>query len=205
MITGLYIPGTSLFHRAPAGLKVLVLLGAGIAVVLIDDLPTLCAVSMVVVAMYVGVARLGWRPVWTSAKAIMLWLVVIAVAQVLYADLEAAAATVLRLLILVWTASLVSYTTRLDDMTAVLESGLRWTQVFGVSPQRVAFMIALTLRLIPAVFELSRGVREAQRARGVDATIVTAVTPALTRVLAHADHVAEALSARGYDRWGAPE
>ncbi len=204
MITGLYIPGGSLLHRLPAGVKLTLLVVAGLGITLIDTVLTLSVTALAVVAAYPFAARLGWQPVWRATKAILIWLFFIAVAQALIADLTAAATTVLRLLILVWTASLVTYTTRLEDMMSVLERVLVWARPLGVSPQRSAFMIALTIRLIPALFDLAREVREAQRARGVEASVVTAVAPSLTRVLAHADTVSEALIARGYDRWDAP-
>ena len=203
MIAGLYIPGESVLHRCSAGAKLIALAVAGVGLVAIDSPALLCALAIVVAASYSAFAGLGLAPVWQATRALLVWLVLIALAQVWFADVTAAATTVLRLLILIWSAALVTYTTRLSDMAAVLERGLSVLRPLGVSPERSAFMIALTVRLIPALFGIAREVRDAQRARGLDGNVFTAVVPALTRVFAHADKVSDALTARGYDRWDA--
>lgn len=203
MITGLYIPGHSLLHRTPAGLKVWALLCAGIAIVLIDSIPVLIGVAALVIASYSALANLSVRTVWSATRGILIWLLFIALAQTWVVGVESAAVTMLRLLTLVWLASLITYTTRIDNMMAVLERGLTWAKPVGISPQRSAFLIALTIRLIPALFSIVREVQEGQRARGIELSAISIVSPALTRVLAHADTVADALTARGFDRWDA--
>jgi len=203
VITGLYIPGHSLLHRTPAGLKVSALLYAGIAIVLVGSIPVLSGAAALVIASYSALANLGVRTVWSATRGILIWLLFIALAQTWVVGVESAAVTMLRLLVLVWLASLITYTTRIDDMMAVLERGLTWAKPVGISPQRSAFLIALTIRLIPALFSIVREVQEGQRARGIESSAVSIVTPALTRVLAHADTVADALTARGFDRWDA--
>lgn len=201
MITGLYIPGDSLLHRCPAGVKLIALVLIGIGLIAIDNLFLLCALAVVVAASYSAFAGLGVAPVWQATRAVLVWLALIVLAQALLAGVEAAAETVVRLLILIWSAALVSYTSRLSDMAAVLERGLAAFKPLGVQPEKTAFMIALTLRLVPAIFAIARDVRDAQRARGVDASVVTAIVPALTRIMAHADAISDALTARGYERW----
>ena len=62
-------------------------------------------------------------------------------------------------------------------------------------------MIALTIRLIPALSDVVQDVRDAQRARGIENSIIASVVPVLTRVFQQADAMSEALEARGYERW----
>ena len=50
---------------------------------------------------------------------------------------------------------------------------------------------------MPVLARLAAGVREAQRARGARAGIVTFVVPFLVVSLKHADELGEALTARG--------
>ena len=117
------------------------------------------------------------------------------------ADIQTAISVILRLTALVWTAALVTYTTRLTDMSDVIARLCVPLRPLGVSPHRVAFLMALTIRLIPAVFDTVREVRDAQRARGLERSYLAAFVPVMTRVLRQADVLSDALVARGFDRW----
>lgn len=201
MNVGLYVPGKSIVHRLGAGTKVFLLMALGICLVLIDSLSVLTTLVVGIGLSYVVLARLGYTRLWQTTRPLLIWLVFIGAAQAYIAGAETALLIMLRLLALVWTAALVTLTTRLSDMTDYLVYLCRWLRPLGVSPTRVAFMISLTLRLIPALADVVQEVREAQKARGLERSIIAAVVPVLTRVLHQADAMSDALLARGYDRW----
>lgn len=201
MIVGLYVPGDSVLHRLDAGAKILLLMGLAVGLVLTSSPQLLSAVLAGIGLSFVGIAGLGTRRLWQATRPLIIWLVFIGVAQTILAGGETALIILLRLLALVWASVLVTLTTRLTDMTDRLVSVCRWLRPLGVSPNRVAFMISLTLRLIPALGDVVQEVRDAQRARGLERSLIAAAVPVLIRVFRQADAMSEALLARGYDRW----
>ena len=199
MIVGLYEPGCSFLHRQRPGLKLLVLFALGVGLVLVHSLPALLFICIFIAVTYVCVA--GLSRLWQATRPFLIWLVLIGVAQAFVSDMDSALRVLLRLVTLVWAAFLITQTTRLSDMTESLVSLCRVLHPLGVSPNRVAFMIALTVRLIPALSELVREVRDSQRARGLERSVFATVVPVLTRILQQTDVMSDALTARGYDRW----
>ncbi|WP_126975375.1 CbiQ family ECF transporter T component [Frigidibacter oleivorans] len=103
----------------------------------------------------------------------------------------------LRLLAAVALANLVTLTTRFDAMMALLVrllSPLRW---LGLNPARPAFAAVLVLRFTPVLAEKGARLAEAWRARSPRRPGWQILMPWIVMALDDADHVAEALKARG--------
>ena len=102
-----------------------------------------------------------------------------------------------------WSAFLIAnvlvLTTRLETLLDSAERGLRPVARLGVSPERVALALALAITTIPVLTRISRDVREAQRARGLGASLTRFTVPFLVGALKHADELGEALTARGIE------
>jgi biotin transport system permease protein len=199
----LYVPRSSALHRAPAGAKLLALAAVSVLVFAVPTLPVVAGVFVGVVALGVGVARLPVAVLGRQARAVAWWLVALFVLHSLVTDVPTGALTVLRLLALVLAAAVVTATTRVTAMVAVVErvcGPLRWV---GVRPARIGLVIAMALRFIPLITERADRIREAQAARGGSARglrgLATLVVPLLVQVLQLASTVSEALDARGAD------
>jgi biotin transport system permease protein len=195
---GLYVPGTSLLHRTPAGAKLLALVAAGVATVVVrHGWQVLVALGLVLV----GYAAAGLRPA-VAARQLrpLLWVLVgTAAVHVVVSGWERAAVVVGVLAALVMLASLVTLTTRTTELVDAVVLGCRPLRVLGVDPERVGLMIALGLRCVPVVVGLAEEVRDAQRARGLTASPRAFAVPLIVRSLRHADALGEALTARGLD------
>lgn len=200
-MTGLYVPGQSWLHRQRAWLKLLVLFLLGAALIVIDQILVLGATLFVIGFIFVVVGDLGVSRLWTATRPLLPWLAVIFVAQIWLADVASGLRITVRLVALVWAAALVTHTTRLTEMSDVFAGILQVMKPLGVSPDRIAFLCALTIRLVPALFDTLQQVREAQRARGIERSYVTAFVPVLIQVIRQADTMSDALVARGFDRW----
>ena len=151
MTLALYVPRGSPVHRLPAGAKLLCL--AALAVVLFV-LPTLTAAGVALAGVLtVGLlaARLPVAVLARQARAVRWWLVALLVVHALTTDLLTGVHVALRLLTLVLAAAVVTATTRVSAMVAVVEricGPLRW---FGVRPARIGLVIAMALRFIPLI------------------------------------------------------
>jgi biotin transport system permease protein len=194
---GVFHPGTSLVHRAPALVKLGVLALIVTTVALLGSLAWLGVASVLVVALF-AVARVPFALAWRQVVPI-LWVLAFAVpVQVFFGGWETAALMALRLVLAVALAALYTLTTpvsaTLDAMQALLRPFRRW-----VDADRVGLALALTIRCVPLLAELVREVLEARKARGAEGSIVALAVPVIVRALRTAEHLGEALTARGFD------
>jgi biotin transport system permease protein len=195
---GLYVPGSSVLHRLPAGAKLLAMVAAGVVSVLLDH-PWQVAVALA--AVLAGYAAAGLSPglVVGQLRPLAWILGATAVFHVVVNGWQRAAVVVGVLAALVLLASLVTLTTRTTDLVDAVVAGCRPLRALGVDPDRVGLVIALGIRCVPVVVGLAEEVRDAQRARGLGASPRAFAVPLLVRSLRHADALGEALTARGLD------
>jgi biotin transport system permease protein len=199
----LYVPRASPVHRTPAGWKLLVLAGLSVLVFAVPTLPVVSGALVAVLVVGLVVARLPGAVLLRQARAVLWVLLAIFVLHAVLTDVLTGTLTVLRLLALVLAAAVVTATTRVTEMVAVVERvcwPLRWV---GVRPARIGLVIAMALRFIPLIAERADRIREAQAARGGSVHglrgLTTTVVPLLVQVLQLAHTVSEALDARGAD------
>jgi len=199
----LYVPRASPVHRAPAGAKLLALAGLGALVFAVPTLPVAGAALAGVLLVGLLVARLPAGLLARQARAVAVWVVAILAVHALMTDVLTGVETALRLLALVLAAAVVTATTRVTAMVAVVERVCAPLRFVGVRPARVGLVIAMALRFIPLVAERAERIREAQAARGGSTRglrgMTTTVVPLLVQVLQLAHTVSEALDARGAD------
>ena len=194
----LYVPGRSLLHRSPAGVKLIALMIAAVMISL--GAQTLLSVGIVfglVLALFV-VAHLGPRitaaQLWQTKWIVLLMVV----SQLIFLTPLDAAINTVRVVSIVLLAGLLTLTTRSEDLLEALQRGLQPLAHLGVDPRRVGLTMTLTISMLPVVAGIAARVREAQQARGVHLGY-RAVVPMLVLALRHADEVADALSARGIE------
>ncbi|MCW2696483.1 MAG: hypothetical protein JWR62_1568 [Modestobacter sp.] len=199
----LYVPRASPVHRTPAGWKLLALAGLSVLVFAVPTLPVSGGAVAAVLLLGLAVAQLPAGVLLRQARAVLWWLVGLFVLHAVLTDVLTGTLTVLRLLALVLAAAVVTATTRVTEMVAVIERICRPLEWVGVRPARIGLVIAMALRFIPLIAERADRIREAQAARGGLPRglrgLATTVVPLLVQVLQMAHTTAEALDARGAD------
>lgn len=130
------------------------------------------------------------RPLWP-------FIVVVAVWHLWTQDVRSGAVVILRMVAAVAAANLVTMTTRLDDMMAVVERLARPFAKVGLAPKTLALAMALVIRFIPVMMERYGQIADAWRARSAKRASWRVLLPTVLAALDDADHVAEALRARG--------
>ncbi|MBB3049769.1 biotin transport system permease protein [Prauserella isguenensis] len=193
---GLYEPGGSVLHRAPAGPKLLTVVALAAAVVLLDSPWWLGGALAAVLAGYV-VARVPRRRWWPLVRTLVIVSVVVFAVQWWLLGATTAAVVCLRLVTALAAASLFTLTTRVDDVVSTVERVVRPLQRFGVRPEMVGLLVGLTVQAIATLSGIAGEVRAAAKARGADRSPTAFVVPFLVRTLRHADQLGEALAARG--------
>ncbi|MEQ9347700.1 MAG: energy-coupling factor transporter transmembrane protein EcfT [Thalassospira sp.] len=198
MIAGLYIDGTSALHRATAGIKILAMIALGTGVFLIPDWPVVTIVLATVILLY-PLSGFGVALVWQQIKPILWLLAIFFAVQLWLHDWQAGLLVITRIAAIVMFASLVTLTTKTSDMLASLERAMIPLKPIGVSPEKVSLAISMVLRFIPVIATVASEIRDAQRARGLDKSILAMIVPLIIRTLKMADDVADAIDARSFD------
>lgn len=197
-VLGLYLPGSSPVHRAPAGAKLLLMVAAGVGSVFLER-PWQVAVALVVVAGGYVLARVPWRTAAAQVRPLAWVGLGAAVFHVLASGWERAFVVVGVLATLVLLAALVTLTTRTTDLVDAVVRACGPLRRLGIDPDRIGLLIALGIRAVPVVVTIAQEVRDAQRARGLAASPRAFAVPLVVRSLRHADAMGEALAARGLE------
>jgi biotin transport system permease protein len=195
----LYVPGTSPVHAAPAGLKLGLLAALGVGLFLVERPGFVAGALVAMLALGILAARLPWRVLAVQVRPVWLWLALLFVFHLFVTDLRTGTVAVVRLMALLVAAAVVTATTRVTALVAVVEWLASPLRVLGVRPARIGLVLAMTLRFIPLVADQAAGIREAQAARGADRLRWGMAVPLLVKVLRMAATVGEALDARGAD------
>jgi biotin transport system permease protein len=198
MLTSTYQPGTSLLHRSGAGAKLLGLLVFSTLLVGLQSPVTVLVGLLLVAGLYV-IAGFGVRILVEQAWPLRWFVLFLIPFQWWTAGWQAAVVVVGTLVVAVVGAALVSLTTRVTDLLDVITRLLEPTRAIGVDPDRVALLLALTIRAVPVIAATLHEARDARRARGLERSTRALVTPVVVRTIRHADRVGEALAARGID------
>ncbi len=195
---GLFVPGTSVLHRLPAGAKLLGL-GVLLTALVLARSPLAVAGGAALAALGYTLSGVGARVALAQVWPLRWFALVLVVVQWWLAGPMVAATAVGGLVVAVALAGLVTVTTRVTAMLTAFTRVLHPLRPVGVDPERVAFVLALGVRAVPLVGELARSVREAHLARGLPLDPRTYAVPLVVRTLRQADAFGEALAARGLD------
>lgn len=198
MTLDIYRAGASPLHRLGAGPKLLALFAGGTALFAVTGLPVLLAVLAGVAALY-PLAGFGARVLAAQLRPVWWVFALILVSQALLGNAALGVLLVTRLAALLLLAGLVTLTTRSGDIIDAIARAASVLRPLGVSPARVGLTFSLTLRFLPVLAQATAEVREAQRARGLEGSVIATAIPVTVRALKMADEIAEAIEARGFD------
>ncbi|WP_417767267.1 energy-coupling factor transporter transmembrane component T family protein [Stappia sp.] len=193
---GLYLAQRSPLHLVPAGGKLLGLALASLALFPLGDPLSLLACLAASLSGYALLGRQGLSAL-AALRPLVLILAFVLGLHALLGSFETGILVALRLATLFLLASLVTLTTRMDEMIDALRPVLRPAAWIGLPEQRLALAIALVIRFTPVIVEMGNRLQEAHRARSGRKGHVKLVAPLCLQALNTADHVAEALAARG--------
>ena len=194
-----YQPGHSLLHRMPAGWKILLVCVLILAVSLGISEPWHILPALGGTAMLYAIGRIRPRAAWDQIRPVLPMLIAILILQWVVADLDTAIRVSGSLLVAIAVAGLVAVTTRSSDMLDAVTRAAQPLRFVGVSPDRIALVLVLTIRAIPLLARQLQQVTEARKARGLGMSVRALVVPTVLGALTTADQLGDALAARGVD------
>lgn len=218
-----YVWADSPLHRAPAAAKLVGLLACVVLVVAARGPLALLAVCALVAAL-VGVARVGWRGAVRAVWGLRWFLLVVLVLNALFgggealvslgpasvsaAGLARGAGVVVRTALVVVLGSLLTATTRPQQLVDGVRALLAPLARLGVHTEVAALAVGVTLQFVPTLLRESRQLIRAQQIRcGVVAThgimrravsYIRLLVPVFVAAFRRADELALAMEARGY-------
>jgi len=183
-------------HHLPAGLKLGALAGATVVLMALPSAWMIWALAVLVAAGHLALGRgfaleaaRALRPLWPFLVILALW-------HLWTGDAAQGAKIAARLLVAVALANLVTMTTRLDAMVALVERVARpFARV--VPPRRLALAFALVIRFTPVLMDKAALLGQAWRARSTRRRNPRLVLPLMLAAIDDAEQVAEAIRARG--------
>ncbi|OWY03543.1 energy-coupling factor transporter transmembrane protein EcfT [Thioclava sp. NG1] len=184
-------------HDWPAGLKLAALCLATVGLFYIESPLILAGVVTAILIAYALPGRAFLRAGLSALKLLWPFIVIVAIWQMVIGEIAEGAVIVMRMISAVALANLVSMTTRLSDMIAVV----RWLTTplrrFGLSTAALEIAIALVIRMVPVLTNKGARLTESWRARATRRPSWRLVLPFTLLALDDADHVGDALRARG--------
>lgn len=184
-------------HDWPASAKLAALCLVSTGLFLLPDLAVQLAALGLVLLLYALPGPLFLRAGLRSLRVVLPFVVVLLVWHALIGELRAGILVVLRMVVLVGLANLLTMTTALEDLVELLSRMLAPLRRLGLSTRPLELAIPLVLRFTPVLVARGGMLVEAWRARSRRRPGWRLVLPLMLLALDDADHVGEALRARG--------
>ena len=221
---GQYFPGRSILHRADPRTKILLVFALIIAIFVCSNPASLLLLALFIFGM-VYLARLSLRMVLRGLKPLLFIIIFTAVLNLFMtpggktlwkfamltitsSGVSRAVLIVVRLILLIVGASLLTYTTSPIQLTDGLEKLLSPLKKVHAHIHELAMMMSLALRFIPTLVEETDKIMSAQRARGADfdsgglmhrvKALVPILVPLFVSAFRRADELATAMECRLY-------
>ena len=220
---GQYFPGNSPIHRMDPRTKLLALILYIVTIFIADGLIpyVICAAGLVAV---IRMSRIPLKLILKSLKPIVIIIIFTGALNILYTPgtelfrlwifrvtvegIRTAITMIVRILLLVASTSLLTYTTSPMALTDGLESLLSPLKKLHVPVHEFSMMMSIALRFIPTLIEETDKIMSAQKARGADfesgnifqraKALVPVLVPLFISAFRRADELACAMECRLY-------
>ena len=190
-------PVETRWHRVSPALK-LALLAVWTAALFWINSPAIVLAALALIAIFHRPGGTVFaRHAGAMLRPLLPFIAVVALWHLWTQDIRGGLVIILRMIAAVAAANLVTMTTRLDDMMAVVERIARPLTRFGLPAKTLALAMALVIRFLPVMLERHAQIADAWRARSARRAGWRVLLPTILAALDDADHVAEALRARG--------
>ena len=184
-------------HGWPAGLKMGGLCIATVLLFQITSATTQALILLITLALYALPGRTFLTTGLRHLRILWPFVLIVGLWHFFTDELHAGLTIILRMLNAFGLAMLVTMTTRLSEMIDVVRWLTKPFRRFGLPTRTIEIAIAMTIRFTPVLLEKGRTLAESYAARSGKRANWRIVIPFALVALDDADHVAEALRARG--------
>lgn len=220
---GQYLPFDTFIHRLDPRVKIVGVFLYIITIFFVDDFYGYIPFVILLIAM-LAVAKIPIKSVLKSLKPVIFIIIItglinlittpgrtifeIGPVTVTAEGIYRTGFTVLRLILIILSTSVLTYTTSPMELTYGLEKLFSPLKKFGFPAGELAMMISISLRFIPTLFDEAQKIRMAQMARGADfesgniinraVSMIPLLVPLFINSFKRSDDLATAMEARMY-------
>ncbi|TNF17491.1 MAG: energy-coupling factor transporter transmembrane protein EcfT [Rhodobacteraceae bacterium] len=184
-------------HDWPAGAKLAGLCLATLGLFFLADPLAHLAALLAVLGLYALPGRRFLRAGWRSLRMLWPFVLVVGLYHLIDASPVQGAVIAMRLVTAVALATLVTMTTRLTEMIAVVHWLTAPLRRLRLNTRALEIAMALVIRLTPVLLDKGAALAESWRARSPRRPNWRIVLPFTLLALDDADHISDALRARG--------
>ncbi|QFQ87064.1 energy-coupling factor transporter transmembrane protein EcfT [Paracoccus kondratievae] len=184
-------------HHWPAGLKLAGLCLASTGLFLTGSMVVHVTALLLVLALYAAPGTAFFRAGMCGMRVVVPFVLILLVWHGVTGDWQSGALITLRMVTLIGLANLVTMTTGLEDLVEVLQHLTAPLGRLGLPVHLLDTAIPLVIRFTPVIVERAGTLAEAWRARSCRRPGWRLILPLTLQALDDADHVGEALRARG--------
>ena len=181
---GQYFPGTSPIHKLDPRLKLILTFAYILSVFFCKNFVSLALIT-VLLFVVICISKISFKMLGKSLKPIIILVVLTSLLQILYTDtgtvllefwkikitsggLFMAFFTTMRIILLVASSSMLTYTTSPTLLTDAIERLFSPLKVLKINVHSIAMMMTIALRFIPTLIDEVDKIMAAQKARGAE-------------------------------------
>ena len=220
---GQYLPFDTFMHRLDPRVKLIGVFAYIITIFFVDDFISFIPFAILLIAM-LYTAKIPIKNVFKSLRPLLFIIIITAVINLFTAPGNTLVSfgkltitdqgvyrtifTIIRLVLIILTTSMLTYTTSPMELTDGLEKLFSPLKRFGFPAGELAMMISISLRFIPTLFDEANKIRMAQMARGADfesgnifnraKAMIPLLVPLFINSFKRSDELATAMEARMY-------
>lgn len=222
---GQYFDSNSVIHKMDARLKIVILIAIIVFIFVASNAFSLLFCAFGIFASII-ISKIPLKLFWKNLKAILPILLITFIINLFYGEgkelfsvwkltvttggIYRAIYMALRIVLLIFVSSLLTYTTTPNDLTDAIERLLSPLKYIGLgnAVHTLAMMMTIVLRFIPVLIEETEKIMNAQKARGADMesgpliqrikALIPILIPLLISSIRHAFELAEAMECRCY-------
>jgi biotin transport system permease protein len=191
----LYLAHPTWLHRCAAGAKLGALALCSAMLLPVEDWRLLLAALGATVVIYLSLGRTGASRL-LALRMILPLILGLGAFQWALVSWHVALGSVLRIMLMIMLADLVTLTTPMQDMMRVITPLLSPFRFLGLNVRKLSLAVALVIRFVPVLLAQWQNQSEAWRARSPRRPGFRLIIPFLSETLRRADQVAEGLESR---------
>ena len=204
-IIGQYSEKITFVHKIDSRIKIILLIAASSALVLINDSGKL-AVASLGVLMLVMLSRIPFTQIFKGMKTILAIYSFIILMYIIFSreNIITGFISMWKFSILLFLGLILTATTTLSRLIAGIEWLASPLRIFRLNPRNISLMLGLTVRFIPQFFFYGRRIHEAHLSRlsvmKSPREIKAFIIKMLNRMILSASTVSDSIESRCYDR-----
>ncbi|MEE0266303.1 MAG: energy-coupling factor transporter transmembrane component T [Acutalibacteraceae bacterium] len=180
---GQFFPGNSFIHKLDPRVKILLIIAFIVLLFVTSNFISL-AFMVCVVLFVVLLTKIPFKMYFKGLKSIVFILIFTSVLNIFYGTgdpiwqwgflkitaqgINRAVFVTVRIIALILTSSVLTYTTSPTDLTDALERLMKPLSIFGIKVHEIAMMMTIALRFVPTLLEETDKIISAQKSRGAD-------------------------------------